>query len=182
MWLNSLLERLFAIFPRIILIRLDEGGFRQAPKPWGGTWVTELKPGGWYFFWPILMENEVCSIKTQVVDIRVQSALTKDGRDVAVGLSIRYYISDPMKALLQVHDYDQSLNTIALGVACHYVQHHNFEEIQTDVDGLRAELLMAVRKESAGFGLKIQDVAVTDIGRTRNLRVLNNEGLVRIQI
>ncbi len=182
MWLSQLLERLFAIFPRLIVIRLDEGGFRQTPKLWGsGCWVTEMKPGGWYWLWPIVMEHEVCSIKTQVVDIRVQSALTKDGRDVAVGLSIRYYISDPMKALLQVHDYDQSLNTIALGVACNYIQHHNFEEIRADAGGLRAELLSAMRKESAGWGLRITDVALTDIGRTRNLRLLNSTALVGIQ-
>lgn len=181
MSLPQLLERLFAFVPRLIVVRPDEAGFRQTPKPWGGSWLTELESGRWYFTWPILMNYEICQTRPQVVDIRVQSALTRDGIDMAIGISIRYYIRDSMKALLNVHDYDQTIQNVALGVACEYTQQHGFDELRTNPTGLKDKLLGAVRKEADGFGLKIQDVALTDIGQTQNLRVLNNEGLVRVE-
>jgi regulator of protease activity HflC (stomatin/prohibitin superfamily) len=182
MWLNSLLERLFAIIPRIIVIRPDESGFRQVPKPWGGSWVTKLKPGNCYLVWPIFMEYEICKTQPQIVDIRVQSALTADGIDVAVGVSIRYYITDALKALLNVLEYDRSIQNVALGVACRHVQQQSFDELRKDQAALEKKLLTAVREEAEGFGLKIQSVALTDIGRTQNLRLLNDGGLVRVEV
>jgi len=115
MWILTLLEQLTGFIPRPIQMRLDEGGFRQTPKPWsGGTWLTEMKSGRWYWLVPWIMEHEICKTKTQVKDIRAQSIWTKDGRDTTVGTSIRYYISNPLKALLEVHDYDQSLQNFRI--------------------------------------------------------------------
>jgi len=176
MWLETLLDRLTSLFPRIIVVRPDEGGFRLTPKPWSGTWMTELKPRQWYFIWPLIMEYEICRTRTQVKDIRIQSIWTKDGFDVAVGAAIRYYVKEPMKAQLEVLDYDETLQNLALGIICDYVRKHTLKELKENLEGLRDQLLAIVRKESAGWGLKIQDIAITDIGRSRNIRLLLSSG------
>ena len=152
-------------------------------KPWKGTpwakrdnatstWVTELKPGEWYWIVPLLMEYEAIKMKTQVKDIRAQSVWTKDGYDITVGTSIRYYVQKPMKALLEVHDYDESIQNVVLGVVCDYIRLHTLQELKDRLEGLRSKLLDAVKKESAGWGLRIQTVSITDIGRARNFRLL----------
>jgi len=147
-------------------------------KPWrekdnvSSTWLTELKPGEWYWIWPLLMEYEMIKIKTQVKDIRAQSVWTKSGHDITVGTSVRYYVQKPLKALLDVHDYDESLQNIVLGVVCDYVRKHTLEELKLSIDELRERLLDAVKKESSGWGLWIQNVFITDIGQARNFRVL----------
>ncbi len=212
MWVISLLETITGFIPRPAIIRDDEAGFRQVPKPWKGwpwdywpwirwtwikkpwamkpwhprvkhenTWLTETKAGGWYWIIPWIMEYETCKTKTQVKDIRAQSVWTKDGHDVTVGTSIRYYVKNAMKALLEVHDYDQSLQNVVLGVVCDYVRQHTLDELKSSLDELKNKLLESVRNASDGWGLKIQDVAITDIGKTQNFRILLSGDLLSTQ-
>jgi hypothetical protein len=83
-----------------------------------------------------------------------------------------------MKALLDVHDYDQSLQNVVLGIVCEYVRQHTLEQLKQNIDGLKNRLLEIIRKESSGWGLWIQSVSITDIGRTRNFRLLlSGDGL-----
>lgn len=137
-----------------------------------GTWVTDLKPGNWYWLIPLIMEQETCKIKTQVKDIRTQSIWTADGVDIIVGVSIRYYIRSWMKATLEVQDYDQSLQTVALMKVCDYVENHTLKELREKTEELKGVLLDEVKTESKGWGLQIQDIGKTDIGRARNIRLL----------
>jgi regulator of protease activity HflC (stomatin/prohibitin superfamily) len=136
--------------------------------------VKELLPGNWYFLWPVVMEHMVTPIKVQPKDIRVQSVWTKDGKDLAVGGAIVYYVKEPMKAILEVDDYDQSIQVIALAVICEWVSQHTVAELREDMEGLKKKLLADVREGSQGWGLKIQSVEITDIGVTRNIRLLTN--------
>lgn len=210
MWLESLLEKIFNFLPRIMIMRPDEGGFRQTPNlwrtwpwnhwPWNrwpwirwnwvrrpwipmtwpkrdcgtNTWLKDLKPGNWYWLWPVLMEHEVCKIKPQVKDIRTQSVWTMDGVDIIIGASIRYYVKDWMKAQLEVLDYDESLQTTALVAIEEYIEGHTLSELKESRNTLRKNLLDAVKAESKGWGLQIQSVGITDIGKAKNFRLITN--------
>ena len=191
MWIIALLEQLTGFIPRPFIIRADEGGFRQVPKLWkyrslkdnnGSTWITEMKSGEWYWLIPWIMEYETCKIKTQVKDIRAQSVWTKDGYDITVGTSIRYYVQKPIKALLDVLDYDQSLQNIVLGMVCNYVRLRTLEELKLTVGKLEEELLKSVREASSGWGLWIQSVLITDVGKTQNFRILLSGDLLGLGI
>lgn len=135
-------------------------------------WITEMKPGNWYWLIPLFMEHLVVPVKTDVKDVRIQSSWTKDGQDIAIGVSIRYYVTNSMKAILEVTDYDESIQNIALGLVSDYVEDHTIEELRNSRGVLKEELLKALRDEASGWGLKIQAVKVTDIGRTQNFRHL----------
>jgi len=136
------------------------------------TWVKELLPGNWYFLLPIFMEHEIIPIKVQPKDIRIQSVWTKDGKDLAIGGAIIYYVREPLKAILEVDNYDASIQIIALAVIREWVGKHTLVELRENTEELKKQLLTAVREGSAGWGLKIQSVELTDIGVTRNLRLL----------
>lgn len=181
MWIVSLLEFLTGFIPRPVIIGPDEGGFRQIPKPWGGSWVSEMEAGNWYWLIPWFSESLVCKTKTQVRDIRAQSVWTLDGKNLVLGVSIRYYISNPMKALLQVHDYDQSLSNVVLGAVIEFVQSRKLSELKEQSTELAAELTKITKEESAGWGLRIQKVAITDIGVAKNVRLLLS-GLEELQL
>lgn len=174
MWLESLLDRLFSVIPRIAVMPPNRAGYRVTPKPWGGTWLTVMQPGNWYVLWPAFNEFETCAIKTQVADLKVQSVCTKDGVDMAISGAIRYHIHDASKALLNVYDYDKSLETLSLAVICKFVRQYTYEELKGKWDELQTNLLKAVRDESNGWGLRIETVTLTDIGRCRNIRLLMN--------
>ena len=182
MWLITLLEKLFCFVPRVKVIPPDEAGYRSIPNPFTGKVKTkELKPSHWYWVWPLFMEYEFIKIKTQVKDVRVQSVWTKDGKDMAFGVSIRLYVQKPLSALLEVYDYDESLQNIVLGLVAKHIREHTLEELKSYLDRFNTTLLDTLRIEARGWGLYIQKVQVTDVGTTRNLRLLTS-GLERLNI
>lgn len=181
MWLTVLLEQITGFIPRPIIIRPDEGGFRQTPKIWRrGTWVREMKAGNWYWLIPWFMQHEVIKIKPQIVDIRIQSVWTKDTKDVAIGGAIKYYVSNSMKAQLEVLDYDKTIQTIALVKIFSFVRKHTFEELRDSIETLCEELLDLIREDSKGWGLKVQEVQLTDIGIAQNFRILLSGDMINM--
>ncbi len=174
-WLADLLKNLRDILPRKYFINPDEGGIRLTL----GNRVKALVPG-WYYYWPVLQECFGYKVTPQIVDMRPQSALTKDLENIAISGGIKYRISDIRKAALEVHDYDESIRTLALGIICEFVGRHKFEDL-TNLSELREAILSGVRDEAAGMGLKIMKVYITDIGKTKNIRVMGGEHPVIVE-
>lgn len=90
--------------------------------------------------------------------------------------AIRYRVRSAQKALCEVYDYDQNVQAAALGIIQQYVRGHELMEL--DTQQIEAEVLKGVREASAGWGLYIERVYITDIGRTQNVRLLMNEPIL----
>jgi len=108
----------------------------------------------------------------QAVDLRPQSVHTSDGVDMVISGAILYRISDAKKAILNVLDYDRSLQVLALGVIADFFMGEHEIDWKINLDSLRNSILTGIREEAAGFGLKIMKIFITDLGCTKNLRVL----------
>ena len=141
-WLSDILSRLFTVFPRLVLVAPDEYGIRYTPKWCGGLRVKELKPGLWVC-WPLIQNIETIRCKTQVVDLRPQSVRTLDRVDMIVSGAIRYRVRSAIKALLEVYDYDQNIQAVALGIIQRYMREHNLENL--DIQQIEVKVLEGVR-------------------------------------
>jgi regulator of protease activity HflC (stomatin/prohibitin superfamily) len=158
------------IVPRLWLVHPDESGVRIVLGKY-----AKLTPPGWYFYWPIFIVFEKRTVTQQVKDIRVQSVWTKDLHDMAISLAIRYKVTNAYKAILEVLDYDDSIQALALGTVQTFVKTRTKAELHDQLDDLQDEILKALREESQGMGLKIMSVYITDVGATRNFRLLGND-------
>ena len=175
-WLTNLIDRLLSIFPRLVIVAPDETGVRYTPGIVQGVHITNLTPG-WWLYWPLIQNIETIRCKTQIVDLRPQSVWTLDQQEMTVSGAIRYRVRSAQKALLEVYDYDQNVQTVALGIIQQYVREHELENL--DTQQLEDEMLKGVRKASEGWGLYIEKVYITDIGRTNNIRLLMNESIFK---
>lgn len=175
-WLTSLIDRILTIFPRIVIIAPDEAGVRCTPRLIRGIIVKELGPG-WWWDWPISRKLEIISVKTQVADLRPQSVWTVDGKELVVSGSIKYRVDSVAKALLNICDYDENICTLVLGIIFDFVSSKLLKEL--DLTRLRDEILKGLREASRGWGLKIEQVYLTDIGRVKNIRLLMNDSFPR---
>lgn len=174
MWLVTLIDKLFCFVPRPIVIAPDEGGYRASPKLFGGMMVKALGPGC-YLWLPLIQKAEKIEIKIQIKDLRPQSAWTKDGKNITVSGAVRYRITNAVNALLEVFDFDSNIQTVGLAAIHEFVNQHTLQECREQIPELMKIILDKVRKESQGWGLKIENVYMTDTGDVFNLRVLQNE-------
>ena len=166
-WLNSLIEKLLSVIPRLNFVLPDELGVRITM----GKHIKSLVPG-YYMVWPLIQEIQVITVTPQVVDARCQSVRTIDGTDMAVGLAIRYRITNVASALLKVLNYDQSLQNSALVACAEYFGNIDIGDLH--VDDINTKLTDLIQKKARGWGIEIQAVGVTDIGNTTNIRVLGD--------
>ena len=172
-FLDQIFETLKKLIPRIELIQPNEMGVRITL----GTKVKVLSPG-WWLFWGLFQEILYATVVTQVSDIRSQSVISKDGVNMTVSGAIKYKVSDIRKAMLEIQDYDRSLEALSLGVLLEVVSTLTEEELY-DAGHLGDLVLKRIREEASGWGLRLQKVYVTDVGKVRNIRLLtNNNGVV----
>jgi len=169
-WLRDFISKLFAWLPRLYCISPDEGGVRITLGKF-----FKLKGPGWYFYWPVIQQMCVIAVMPMVKDLRGQSLLTKDGKNVLISGAITYKVLDASKTILAVQDYEKSLMNTALGIITEFIVSRTKEECKEIFD-LKDEILKGLREEASGWGLKIMKVAITDLGDTKNIRIVG-EGL-----
>lgn len=165
-WLTELIDRLLCWIPRIVLINPDEGGVII-------TCGKRVRPvsSGIYIVWPLLQECVTVTMTPQVVDLRPQSIMTSES-DMCVSGGIMYRIKAPEKAILRVQNFDESLQILALGIIA---RHLSAATIGTNyVEELSNQILRGVKEAARGWGLEILRVYITDLGHTKNIRLLSN--------
>jgi len=113
------------------------------------------------------------TVTPQVIDLRAQSVLTKDSRDMCFGGAIMYRIREAQNAILKVQDYDKSLQTLALGIISRYIGKIKLDE-QLDILQIETAILDGIKKDARGWGLEIMRVYLTDLGMTKNIRILTD--------
>ncbi len=167
-FLDRIFETIRKLIPVIFLLSPDEAGVRVTL----GTRVKVLGPG-FYFHWGIIQQILYTTVTTQVKDIRSQSVLSGDGREMTVSGAIKYKVSDIRKAMLEIQDYDRSLEALSLGVLLETVSSLSEEELR-DTGYLGDLVLKKIREEASGWGLRLQKMYITDLGRVRNIRLLTD--------
>jgi regulator of protease activity HflC (stomatin/prohibitin superfamily) len=128
---------------------------------------------GWYFVWPLIQRLIRMDVVTQVADLPPQTVRTKDGTEIVISGSIRYHIADIEKALFAVIDVDKALSTLALGVILEYMQIKSLSECG-DIEAIKKELRRGLATEASGWGVKVESVNLTDMGRVMSLRLFGD--------
>ena len=80
---------------------------------------------------------------------------------------------------MKVQDYDESLQNSVLTACVEYIGNIDMKEIC--VDDMNISLTTALQAKARGWGIDIQAVGLTDIGRTKNIRLLGNEKVVPLE-
>lgn len=164
-WLTEFLQQLGKWFPRLYCIAPDSGGIRLTL----GKHVQVLTPG-WYVYWPILQEIRAIYISMQVVDLRPQSVITKDGKSLTISGGMRYRVVDAKKSILEVAEWSKSIQILALGLIAEYVSKHTYAEL-ADLEKISNTILDGFEKEAVEIGMHIMDMYITDIGVSKNIRL-----------
>jgi len=177
-WFVQLINKLTCFIPRPWFVDPDEAGVRITAKwPFCGVWIRDL-PAGLYWYVPLFQHCESIKIKVQVKDLRCQSVWTKDGYELAISGTVRYRVRNAREAILEVFDYDENIQNTALRIILRFITQRDLNDLKGGFDDLESEILSGLRESSRGWGLKIEDVGLTDIGKTMNVRLLTNESLM----
>lgn len=145
----------------------------------GGKYHHTYKPG-FHWHWPIIDEVRVVTVVEQAVDLPEQSVTTKDGIVLLVGGTIRYEIFKPRYALLNVQDYDETLQIIAMGSLLSYIARRKRSEILYPED-VEAEILSDLQSDCEHIGLNVVEFRLTNSCEHKVIRVIGDQSVVPVE-
>lgn len=159
--------------PPFGLVFPDEGGVFLR----GGRYLKTIHAG---FYWKIPFYDKIrkIPIREQVINLGDQSAKTKLGKSLGFSMTIRYEIDDPKKAILDVLDYDGSLQNMAMGAATEYAVSVDDPDYETMCN----EVLKALEELEGKWGLSVIEVQMETFAYCRIIRLMHQSGALVSQM
>ena len=127
-----------------------------------GKYATILKPG-WKIILPIIESCKKVDIRTKVVDVPEQDAITKDNVSVRINAVIYYTIFDAAKAVLEVENFYYAVSQLAQTTMRNAVGSVSLDELLGEREKLSDSICKIIDDATDPWGIKVENVELKDI-------------------
>lgn len=127
-----------------------------------GKYATILKPG-WKIILPIIESCKKVDIRTKVVDVPEQDAITKDNVSVRINAVIYYKIFDAAKAVLEVENFYYAVSQLAQTTMRNAVGSVSLDELLGEREKLSDSICKIIDDATDPWGIKVENVELKDI-------------------
>ncbi len=127
-----------------------------------GKFVKILNPG-WRLILPIIETYKKVDIRTKVVDVPEQDAITKDNVSVRINAVIYYKIFDAAKAVLEVENFYFAVSQLAQTTMRNAVGSVTLDDLLSEREKLSEEICKIIDAATDPWGIKVENVELKDI-------------------
>ncbi len=149
--------RILMEYQRGVVFRLG----RVLPKPKG--------PGLIFVFWPVDRMVRV-SLRTFVQDVPPQDVITRDNVSVKVNAVVYFRIVDPMKAILEVEDYQFATYQLSQTTLRSILGQAELDELLAEREKINQRLQEVIDEHSDPWGIKVSLVEVKHVDLPEMMR------------
>lgn len=135
-----------------------------------GKHVDLLGPG-MHWKLPFLDSVTVLPIRVRVASMPTQTAMTRDGKAVSIGLALQYQIEDVERVFRSVHHPEQTLTFWVQGAVGDLIRTLDAGEITPE--RVRSAVVQQIDAHSMGLGAF--QVFVTDLAIVKTYRLLRDD-------
>ena len=155
-WLiNSI--RILREYERAVVFRLG----RVLDKPKG--------PGIVLIFWPI-EQAVVISLRLVTLDVPPQDIITKDNVSVKVNAVVYYRVLEPIKAIIEVQNYDYATSQMAQTTLRSVVGQGELDDLLSQREKINVTLQNILDRQTDPWGIKVSNVEVKHVDISEELR------------
>ena len=154
---------LVIVFVVIILrsiVQINE--YERGVKFYKGKFKKVLSPG-WKIVLPILESYKKVDIRTKVVDVPEQDAITKDNVSVRINAVIYYKIFDASKAILEVENFYYAVSQLAQTTMRNAVGTVSLDELLSEREKLSNSICKIIDEATDPWGIKVENVELKDV-------------------
>ena len=170
-FLRQILDHIRELWPLRVIDVDDQGILFDRGNP-----ATQLA-AGIHFFVPGIQRIETMPVVYQELDCQLQTVETKDGIAVTFSANVGFEVRDAAKARTAVHDIDLTLERCARGALGKLITERTWAELTGHIAEVVGDARKAVAEDSAGWGVKIVRVRLTDFARSKTYRLLGSHPL-----
>jgi regulator of protease activity HflC (stomatin/prohibitin superfamily) len=110
------------------------------------------------------------SLRTVVLDIPAQSAITRDNVSIGVDAVVYFRVDDPVKATLNVENYLQATSQVARTSLRSVIGRADLDTLLSDREQINGELKAVLDDPTDDWGITIDRVEVKDISLPEGMR------------
>ena len=129
-----------------------------------------VKNPGWRIVLPIVQKMVRVDLRTKVVDVPDQEAITKDNISVRINAVIYYKVSDAAKSIIEVENFYFAVSQLAQTTMRNAVGEVELDELLENRDEIAANIKQIVDKASDPWGILVEAVELKDIGLPDNMK------------
>lgn len=126
----------------------------------GITWIN-----------PISARMTKVNMQIHVVAIPAQEAITHDNVTLTVDAVVYYNVVDPVKAIINVRNYQQAVYQVAQTSLRSVIGHSDLDEVLSERQRINAELKEVIDQPTEGpWGVHIERVEIKDVALPESMR------------
>ena len=152
---------IFVLF--IVLISIKQvNQYERGVKFTLGKFSGMMKPG-LNLVLPIFQSCRKIDIRTKVVDVPEQDAITKDNVSIRINAVVYYKIFDASKAILEVENFQYAVSQLSQTTMRNAVGEVTLDELLQKREMISNKICEILDKETDPWGLKVENVELKDV-------------------
>ena len=112
---------------------------------------------------PIFQSYKKVDIRTKVVDVPNQEAITRDNVSIGINAVVYYKVFDASKAVLEVENFYFAVSQLAQTTMRNTVGTVTLDELLTERDKISSTIQKIVDEASDPWGIKVENVELKDV-------------------
>ena len=148
----------------VILLRsiVQVNQYERGIKFSKGKFSSIMEPG-WRIVLPIIESYKKIDIRTKVVDVPEQDAITKDNVSIRINAVIYYKIFDAAKAVLEVENFYYAVSQLAQTTMRNAVGSVTLDDLLSEREKLSEQICNVIDAATDPWGIKVENVELKDI-------------------
>jgi len=110
------------------------------------------------------------TLKEEQVDPPEQTIITEDNISITVDMIAMVKVSDPLKAIMDVADYKQAINSLIKTGTVDIMGKMKLKEIQVNLEGISKKVQKHVEEDSSRWGVTVTQVKFESIGYSNDIK------------
>ena len=144
-----------------------------------GKFIRTLEPGH-YFFWKngTTVDVDCVDMRLMCLHLSGQEILTQDKVSLRINFTCTYHVTDPVRILSEIDNYEEQLHLAAQLALRDYVGKYTLDDILEGKDQMALYLLQKLKEKEKELFLEITDAGIKDIILPGEIRDIMNTVLI----
>ena len=134
-----------------------------------GKYKKTLTPG-WKIVLPIIQSYKKIDIRTKVVDVPEQDAITRDNVSIRINAVVYYKIFAASMAILEVENFYYAVSQLAQTTMRNAVGEVSLDELLSEREKISQKICEIIDKATDPWGIKVENVELKDVSLPEEMK------------
>lgn len=169
----------FSNIPQIYYTKVEVAEYQKA-RLYFNKKLERILDAGTYYFWNTSVKVDVGFVDTRLTQMNItgQEILTADKVSIRVNFVCNYRVTDYVRILTEIDDYEEQMHVTAQLALREYVGRHKLDDILESKEQMSQFVFAKLKAKEGDLFVEITDAGVKDIILPGEIREIMNTVLV----